>query len=155
MPVADAPAHHAPAHAPVHHRARAKAQWDRIEIGVLRSVNRVRARHGLPRLRASRRISFIATVHAVDMARHRFLSHSSSNGTPFNTRIRLVENARTVGETLAAMRGRTTGRRIVRAWMRSPSHRAQVLNPRYRRVGVGRATSAGLVFVTADFASAR
>jgi uncharacterized protein YkwD len=152
VPLADTPAQPAPAHhAPAHHQS--KARWDRLEIGVLRSVNRVRARRGLPRLRLSRRISFIAGIHAADMARHRFLGHSSSNGTPFSVRIRLVMDARTVGETLAAMRGATTGRRVVRAWMRSPGHRAQVLNPRYRRIGVGRATASGLVFVTADFAS--
>lgn len=155
MPVADVPAQPAPAqaHAPAIHQA--KARWDHLEIGVLRSVNRVRARRGLPRLRLSGRISFIAAMHAADMARNRFISHSSSNGTPFDARIRLVESARTVGENLAAMRGRTTGRRVVRAWMRSPSHRAQVLDPRYRRIGVGRATASGTVFVTADFASAR
>lgn len=150
----DAPAHHAPAqaNAPAPHHA--KARWDRLEIGVLRSVNRVRARRGLPRLRLNRRISFVAGIHSADMARHRFIGHSSSNGTPFNVRIRTVMNARTVGETLAAMRGSTTGRRVVRAWMHSPGHRTQVLNPRYRRMGVGRATGGGVVFVTADFASA-
>ena len=154
MPLADTPAQTAPAqHAPAHHLA--KARFDRVELGVFRSVNRVRRAYGLPRLRPSLRISFIAALHATDMARYRFMSHSSSNGTPFNTRIRMVENARVVGETLAALEGRATGRRVVRSWMRSPSHRAQVLNPRYRRIGVGRATAGGLVFVTADFASAR
>ena len=155
MPVADAPAHYAPAQASAPALHQAKARWDRLEIGVLRSVNRARGRHGLPRLRLSRRISYIAGMHAADMARNRFISHSSSNGTPFNVRIRIVENARTVGENLAAMRGRTTGRRVVRAWLRSPAHRAQVLDPRYRRIGVGRATGSGTVFVTADFASRR
>ena len=151
MPLADAPAHHAPAqHAPAHH---AQARMDRIERGVFRAVNRVRARHGLARLRLVPRISFVAIFHSQDQAANRFLSHSSSNGTPFYARIRRVTDARVVGETIIEFRGRTTGRRIARAWMRSPSHRQELMTAAYRRIGVGHATRRGVSVVTADFAS--
>jgi uncharacterized protein YkwD len=44
------------------------------------------------------------------------------------------------GETLAwATRGRSSARSVVRMWMASASHRAQLLDPTFRRVGVGRA----------------
>lgn len=151
MPLADSPAQHAPAqHAPAHH---AQARMDRIERAVFRSVNRVRRHRGLPRLRLVPRISFVAIVHSQDQASNRFISHSSSDGTPFYARIRRVTNARVVGETIIEYRGRTSGRRIVRAWMRSPGHRRELLTPGYRRIGVGHATRRGLSVVTADFAS--
>lgn len=151
MPLADSPAQHAPAqHAPAHH---AQARMDRIERAVFRSVNRVRRRRGLSRLRLVPRISFVAIVHSQDQASNRFISHSSSDGTPFYARIRRVANARVVGETIIEYRGRTSGRRIVRAWMRSPGHRRELLTPGYRRIGVGHATRRGISVVTADFAS--
>jgi uncharacterized protein YkwD len=153
VPEADQPAHHASAQrAPVPHRSR--ADWDRIERGVHRALNRARARRGLPRLRLAPAISWVAASHSHDLLRHGFLSHTSSNGTSFHSRIRSVTRARTVGETVVAMRGRVTGRAVVRAWLRSPSHRAEVLGG-YRRVGVGRATRGGLTIVTADFATGR
>lgn len=151
MPLADAPAPNAPAqHAPAHH---AQARLDRIERGVFRAVNRVRGNRGLPRLRLAPRMSFVATYHSRDQAYHRFVSHSSSDGTPFYARIRRAVNARTVGETIIEYRGRSSGRRIVRAWLRSPGHRREVLHPGYRRIGVGHATSRGISVVTADFAT--
>jgi uncharacterized protein YkwD len=153
VPVADAPAHHAPApRAPAHHAA---ARYDRIESGVYRAVNRIRRRHHLPRLRRVSSISFVAAIHSRDQAVNRFVSHSSSDGTPYYSRIRRVVRARTVGETIIEYRGRTTAWTIVSAWMHSPPHRAELLSTRYRRIGVGRAAARGLNVVTADFATGR
>lgn len=148
MPLADSPAHHAPAY---HARARARAH--RLERKVVRRINRVRRHRGLVRLRPARRLVFVAKVHSADMARHRRVSHSSTNGTPFDARIRSVIDARAVGETIIAFRGRRSARGIVRAWMRSPAHRDQLLTGAYRRVGVGHATARGHRVVTADFAT--
>lgn len=152
MPVA-APAHPAPAQiAPVRH---ASARYDRVERGVFRAVNRVRGRYGLPRLRLVPRISFVAAIHSYDQAVNRFVSHSSSDGTPFYSRIRQAANARGVGETIIEYRGRCSGARIVRAWMASPPHRAELLTRGYRRVGIGHVNSRGMSVVTADFATGR
>lgn len=153
MPLADAPAQQAPAQRPPAYRSRARD--DRLERGIFRALNRVRSRYGLPRLRMVPKISLVAAVHSADLAANRFISHSSSNGMLFSRRVRRVVAARTVGETIIELRGSVTPRRVVRAWMRSPRHRAQLLAPGYRRVGVGRATVRGLSVVTADFASRR
>jgi uncharacterized protein YkwD len=141
MPVADAPAHHA------------AARIDRVEHAVFKAINAARRRHGLPRLRLIRSISRVAGSHSVDQAAHRTLDHTSSNGTPFYARIRRAANARTVGETLIAYRGSMTGRAIVRAWMHSPPHRAELLSRHFHRVGIGRARSGNFTVATADFAS--
>jgi len=155
VPVADAPAQQpAPAHrAPVARSSRARQ--DQLERSVRRAINRARARRGLPLLRSAPPIASVAAAHSYDQLRRGRLSHTSSNGTPFDARIRRVTVARTVGEVLISFRGRSTGRQVVRAWLRSPAHRAQLLGGAYRRVGVGRATSRGSTVVTADFASAR
>jgi uncharacterized protein YkwD len=144
--MADAPAHHAPA-------PHAQARTDRIERAAIRAINRQRSRYGLPSLRLSGRLSAIATWHSWDMLRHGMLSHSSSDGTPFYTRIRRIVPARTVGETLIEYHGTYGGRAIVRAWMNSPPHRAELLSRSYHRVGVGRWRYRSMSVVTADFAS--
>jgi uncharacterized protein YkwD len=141
VPVADAPAHHA------------VAPINRTERAVFRAINRTRRRHGLPGLRLAADLSGAAAWHSADQAVNHFLSHSSSDGTPFAQRIRRTTNARTCGETLIEFRGHLTGRRIVRAWMHSPPHRAELLYPSFRRIGIGLARSRGETVVTADFAS--
>jgi len=141
------PAHH---HAPAPH---ASARVDGLEHAVTRAINRIRRRHGLPALHLSRRLSRVASWHSFDLLSHGFLSHSSSNGTPFYSRIRHAVPARAVGETLIEFHGNCSGRRIVRYWMHSPPHRAELMSPAYRRVGVGRGSYRGATVVTADFAS--
>lgn len=153
MPLADSPAQQAPAqHAPAHH---SQARMDRTERAVYRAINRVRRRRDLPALRAVGGLTFVANLHSRDQVVNRFMSHSSSDGTPFDSRIRRVVRARSVGETLIRYRGRVTGPRIVRSWMRSPTHRRQLMTPGYRRIGVGHATRRGVSVVTADFATGR
>jgi uncharacterized protein YkwD len=122
---------------------------------VYRAINHARARRGLPKLHLNSKMSAMAAWHSQDLLVHGMLSHSSSDGTPFYNRIRRVANARAVGENLIEFRGNCTGRRIVRAWMHSPPHRAEILARGYRRVGVGRGRVHHLSVVTADFASGR
>lgn len=141
MPVAHAPAQHA------------GAQVDRVELAVFRAINGTRRRHGLPRLRLVGALARVAKAHSADMALHRSLSHSSSDGTPFFARIRRVDDAATVGETLIACASGCSPGNIVRAWMGSPPHRAELLSRSYRAVGVGEALGNGTSVVTADFAS--
>jgi uncharacterized protein YkwD len=63
-----------------------------------------------------------------------------------------------VGEDLAWGTGRLSrARAIVRMWLASPSHRANLLHPGYRMVGVGalRGTfdgCSGALMITTDFA---
>ena len=136
------------------------AALDRTERKVVRLVNRIRARHGLRRLRASRRLSRAANRHTRDMLRIDVLTHASSNGTPMGRRVRRYTHARWVGENVAAVWGRRGGaRQVVRMWMASPGHRAVLLSGAARRVGVGRAVGnlagARSAVFTADFASRR
>ncbi|TNC26218.1 CAP domain-containing protein [Mumia zhuanghuii] len=59
-----------------------------------------------------------------------------------------------VGENIAY--GYRWPRHVVRAWMDSPGHRANILERRYRRIGVGvRRDSRGVVWVSQVFAYRR
>ena len=137
-----------------------RGRLDRAERKVIRIVNRIRARHGLRRLTASRPLAVAATDHTGDMLRRDFLSHSSSDGTAMVQRVRRYTGAkRWVGENIAAVSGRATARKAVRMWMRSPPHRAVLLSPSGRRIGVGKRRgklgSVRRAVFTADLASSR
>jgi uncharacterized protein YkwD len=135
------------------------AKLDRAERRIVRLVNRIRARHGLHHLRASRSLSRAASHHSREMLRRDYIGHASANGAPMGRRVRHYVHARWVGENIAITWGyRHAARRVVRMWMHSPPHRAVLLSRHPRRIGVGRAHGRlgpveGALF-TADFASA-
>ena len=135
----------------------ARGNLDRTERKVIRIVNRIRARHGLRRLRASRRLARAASAHTGDMLARDFLSHASSDGTGMAQRVRRYTRAHWIGENIAALSGRATARRTVRMWMQSPPHRAVLMSASGRRIGVGkrrgRLGSARRAVFTADLAS--
>src|SRR5215210_8386708 len=81
-----------------------RGRLDRVERKVIRIVNRIRARHGLRRLKASRPLAVAATQHSGDMLRRDFLSHASSDGTAMADRVRRYTGARRwIGESIAAL----------------------------------------------------
>ena len=134
------------------------AGLDRVERKVVRLVNRIRTHHGLRKLRASRTLAHAASDHTGDMLRADYLSHDSKDGTPMATRVRRYTGARWVGENIAVTsRRRGVARRVVRMWMASPGHRAVMLSPKSRRIGVGRERGrlggAAYSVFTVDFAS--
>ena len=141
-------------------RADGAVPLDRTERAVVRHVNDARADHGLGPVRTSGALSRAARDHTRDMLRNDFFGHTSSDGTPFDRRIRRYTDARMVGENLAAIARRRGGAAtIVRMWMQSPPHRAVLLTGELRRIGVGRRWgklgSSQQAVVTADFSSRR
>jgi len=129
------------------------------EQAIVQAVNVQRAAYGIPALRPSRGLSRAAERHSRDQLRYDRFGHYSADGTSFARRIARVGRFRVSAEVVAFMpRGSGSGARtVVRLWLRSPGHRAQVLNPSYRVMGVGRAR--GLLqgqpgaVVTADLAA--
>jgi uncharacterized protein YkwD len=131
----------------------------------LHAVNAVRAAYGGPPLVLDRRLGRAARRHSREMVLRRYFAHESPDGARFSARIAATgwmprHRRWYVGETLAWGWGTSAApSMIVAAWLRSPSHRRVILDPRYRRVGIGivRGTPvaggrAGLTY-TADFGS--
>jgi uncharacterized protein YkwD len=97
---------------------------------MLAAVNEVRAQHGLPGYRGSRTLHRSARRYARWMLRSDYFGHVS--------RIRASSRYSLLGENLAWHSGRRPRiRRTVRAWMRSPTHRALILHPGFRWLGAG------------------
>lgn len=111
------------------------------EQAIVQAVNVQRAAYGIPALRTSRGLSRAAESHSRDQLRYDRFGHDSADGTPFGRRIARVGRFRMSAEVIAfTPRGSgSSARSVVRLWLRSPGHRAQVLNPSFRVMGVGRA----------------
>lgn len=109
----------------------------------LRAINGRRRAFGLRALRYDRKLARAARRHSGDMVRNRFFSHYGSGGSSPEIRIRRAgylagASFWRVGETIGAGMGRRgKPRRIVRSWMRSPGHRALLLDPGFREIGIG------------------
>nr|MBA2385882.1 hypothetical protein [Acidimicrobiia bacterium] len=113
----------------------AQAGGPRLDAGertVVRVINRARARHGLQRLRAERRLAGAADLHSRQMLAADSFAHGS-----FTERVRRFVGYRRIGETIA-MTARCSAHRVVRMWLASPGHRAVLLSRSFGRVGVGR-----------------
>ncbi len=100
---------------------------------------------GCPDLVPNRALSNAASNHAADMARRNYFSHTSLSG---RTYIRRIRNAgyrpQRVAENIAA--GQQSPEDVVRTWMSSPGHRANILDCGLREVGVGFASDARATF---------
>ena len=113
-----------------------------LESGVLRQLNAVRSGHGLVALRESPGLAAAALQHSREMADDGYFEHNSFDGTSFSTRIAhwySLGRYRSwmVGENLLWSSPTVDPARALDMWMRSPEHRANILNPRWRDIGVG------------------
>jgi uncharacterized protein YkwD len=124
------------------------------ESSLLTAMNEVRIAHGLAPLRIDRRLEHAARAHSGKMLRTGALFHGA-----FAKRIRGAGvRAPRVGENLAWGAGRLSqAQAIVKAWLGSPEHRANLLRPGYRTVGVGALRGhfgrcANALMITTDFA---
>lgn len=124
------------------------------ERSLLAAMNQTRAAHGLAPLRIDPRLERAARGHSRDMLRRGYFAHGNFRGRL----VRAGARGPAVGENLAWGTGsRATPQGVVAAWLASPSHRANLLRPGFRRVGLGRvvgrfAGASGAAVVTADFA---
>jgi uncharacterized protein YkwD len=119
-----------------------------IRQATLCLLNAERSAHGLRDLRANPRLRRAATGYARLMDSTNFFSHTSPSGSTMLSRItstKYLSGARTwtIGENLAWGTGSyATPAGAVRAWMRSPGHRRNILNPAFREIGIGVADGA-------------
>ncbi len=120
-----------------------RANVELVRGAVLCLHNAERARHGLRGLRASARLRRAAAGHSTHMIGARFFDHTTPGGRTMLDRIRSTgytsgARAWSVGENIAWASGRlATAQQIHRSWMRSPAHRANILQRRFREIGIG------------------
>jgi uncharacterized protein YkwD len=119
-------------------------------------MNAQRVRRSVRPLRPSSELQCAARVHSAWMVASERFRHGGVVARLSSFGIR----ATSVGENLAYVAGRKlTVRGLINAWLRSPEHRANLLDRNFRRVGIGAASTRSgadlrhaVTFVTVDFA---
>jgi uncharacterized protein YkwD len=121
-----------------------EATLHQLRSAALCLINRARERHGMRSLRYSAALRRSATGHSKDMVRSGKFSHYGSRGSTLTGRVARAgylahAGAYAVGENIGSGPGRRFGSAVavVRGWMHSSGHRANILNPSYRDFGVG------------------
>lgn len=105
-----------------------------IERNIIAYTNAERTRHGLPALEVDGNLVKSARAHCAWMTRHRSLQHTR----------------RAVAENIAM--GQRSSKEVVRDWMGSSGHRANILNRSYRRIGAAAyRTESGTIFWCQQF----
>ena len=121
---------------------------------VVRLTNIERANAGLPPLEAADDLMEIAMVKSQDMADNHYLSHDSPTFGKTKNLLDCSKWPRFMGENCA--RGSRTPEAVVKGWMNSEGHRANILNSETSHIGVGVARdNARVLYWTQVFTTAR
>jgi uncharacterized protein YkwD len=113
-----------------------------VEVAVICLVNAERAARGLGDVERAGALELSAQRHANDMVARRYFAHVSPTGGTVDKRARragyLSAPCWALGEDLgSAPAAVASAEAVVSAWMESPGHRAVILDPSFRDVGIG------------------
>ena len=134
-----------------------KIKLNAKEERTLKLHNQARKNRGIRRLCVHPKLTQAARAHSADMIRKDYLGH----GNVGRRLKRYGYNWRVYGENIGGGSGRY-GRpgNVFKRWMKSSGHRANILDRRFREVGIGTATGTfkgkkGYTMYTVDFGTRR
>ena len=111
-------------------------QIKEYEQEVIRLVNVERSKQGLKELKYDWELARVARYKSEDMRDNNYFSHNSPvYGSPFDMMKNFGINYKAAGENIA--KGQSTPEQVVKAWMNSPGHRANILSTKFTHIGVG------------------
>ncbi len=136
-----------------------------LDQGVLQQLNAIRKLHGLVPLKLDPSLNASAAQHSNEMGADGYFEHNSADGTLFWKRIQQFYPAVgysywSVGENLLWSAPSVDPTQAMRMWMNSPEHRANILDPRWRQIGIsavhldaapGTYQGLGVTIITTDF----
>jgi len=110
---------------------------------VLELVNFERAKAGVPALAMNPQLAESARRYVLYLGEARFFNHVGPDGSTVVTRSLAAgyHDFAWLGENIAA--GFTSPESVVAAWMESPPHKSNILDPNYAEIGVATASVAG------------
>ncbi|GIF06045.1 CAP domain-containing protein [Actinoplanes siamensis] len=110
-----------------------KARARTLMHQVIRLTNRERAAAGCPRLEVDHELIVASVAQSYYMARTRLFSHVWRDGSTFAMRAQRAGYRAPAGENIAW--GYPTAAEVMKAWMASPGHRANILNCGAKSIG--------------------
>ncbi|WP_328869095.1 CAP domain-containing protein [Streptomyces sp. NBC_00287] len=112
------------------------ADLARTAMEVVELTNRERAGAGLRPLAVDPVLTTAAQAHSADMVARAFYSHTSPEGSqPWDRAAAAGSRRRSIGENIAC--GQRSPAEVVRGWMNSPGHRANILKRDFTHIGIG------------------
>ena len=106
-----------------------------LEASMLEMINKERRAAGLHPLKADPQETLVARAHSKDMFVRGYFAHVNPEGkTPFDRMKAAQVKFKTAGENLALAQTLEIAHTNL---MNSPGHRANILNPKFNRVGIG------------------
>lgn len=131
------------------------ATLDTLEATVLRLTNEQRTQQGLASLAAQPTLMTIARGRSQDMAVRNYFDHTNPDGKLVFDLMKAAGYVyRSAGENIAYNNYpvSSSATEVVKAWMNSSGHRANILNTKYGRLGVGAwVRSDGRIYFTQVF----
>nr|WP_276514143.1 CAP domain-containing protein [Actinomadura citrea] len=113
-------------------------------------TNAERAKNGCGALTVDSRLQAAAQGHSDDMVARDFFDHTDPSGKNPGDRITAAGYRwSTYGENIAY--GQRTPAAVMSAWMNSSGHRANILNCRFKNIGVGVTLKSGTPYWTQNF----
>jgi len=111
-------------------------RYTALERETVDKINARRRAAGCGDVMLNSQLTTAAERHSKDMVTNNFFSHTGSDGTTFDQRIRAAgyTPSQKTGEILAA--GYTTADTVVQGWYDSPGHKAIMLDCQYRDIGI-------------------
>lgn len=107
-----------------------------FEQEVVKLTNAERTKAGLAPFKTDDKLMAAAREKSQDMQSKNYFSHTSPTfGSPFDRMKALGITYKSAGENIA--QGQRTPQEVVKAWMDSPGHRANILNAKFTHIGVG------------------
>jgi len=120
------------------------------EFNMTKLINVERAKYGIESLEYTNKLADVARKHSIDMLKRRYFAHINLDGsTPFE-RLHQAKIGYTIaGENLAIS---TSLESAVSALMQSPTHRANILNKKFQKTGIGIAVNQdGIMAISQEF----
>jgi uncharacterized protein YkwD len=113
----------------------------KLQSGILQELNALRMSHHLHTITLSPSLTTAAAAHTKDMAAHGYFAHESQNGAEFWKRVKQYYGSTgygywSVGENLLWSSPDVDPARAIKLWLASPEHRKNMLNPRWREIGI-------------------
>ncbi|HET9142862.1 CAP domain-containing protein [Actinophytocola sp.] len=101
---------------------------------VVELVNVARAENGCAPVTVDARLTAAALAHSTDMAARDYFLHTTPEGVTFDQRIREAGYLSPGAENIA--RGQQNAAQVMKDWMNSPGHKANILNCELTAIGV-------------------
>jgi uncharacterized protein YkwD len=119
------------------------------ESAAVRLTNAERAAHGCSALHVDTRLRTAARRHSADMRARGYFDHNAPDGTDPWERIKAAGYTTPGAENIA--KGYASAEAVVKGWMNSSGHRANILNCSLKAVGIGVEYGPGGPWWTQDF----